>query len=371
MSRSRIAVAVAAALAVLAGATFVAAQVSTSDPVCTSTVVGGDPYGTDGLTVKVNCVTTTTTTTVAPTSTSTTIGTTSTSTTTTQAPTTTAAPTTTTTVAPTTTAPPPATGFPTPATTGYKRTGVTLTPYTGPSTITTAGTVIDSKSITTCLRIAAPKVTIKRSLIKCSGDYGIIQSDYSGKNAGLLVEDTEITSTSQTSNVDRAVATANGATIRRVYIHGTQRGISVDNNTVVEGSYIGDNYNITDAHTTGIVSWGGVSHVVIRNNTVKARYNATSAISFYPEQPWGGNDDFIIDHNLLATDGSYAAYLGGGTGDALNTNFRFTNNHFSTEYEPLGGIYGPVVSWHPEAPGAVWSGHVWHDGPKAGQPDPP
>ena len=66
----------------------------------------------------------------------------------------------------TTTMPPASSAeFPTPETTGYKHTGVTLTTYTGPSTITVAGTVIDAKQITTCLTISAPNVTIKRSRI--------------------------------------------------------------------------------------------------------------------------------------------------------------------------------------------------------------
>ncbi len=268
----------------------------------------------------------------------------------------------------TTTTPPSSTEFPTPDTTGYKHTGVTLTTYTGPSNITVAGTVIDSKQINTCLTISAPNVTIKRSKIACSGSYGLQQTDYNGANSGLLVEDTEITSTSNTALVDRAVALTNGATLRRAYIHGTQRGIALGDNTTIVDSYAGDNFNLTDAHCTAIATWGGTKHVIVRNNTLKAKYNASSAMSFYPENPWGGNEDFVIDHNLLATDGGYTVYLGNGSGEQPNTNFTFTNNHFSTEYEAKGGLYGPVASWSAGATGNVWSGNVWHDGAMKGLP---
>src|SRR4051812_31755406 len=52
--------------------------------------------------------------------------------------------------------------FPSAATTGWRHTGVTLTPYRGPDEVTRAGTVIDGKDIG-CIWIRAQNVVIVRS----------------------------------------------------------------------------------------------------------------------------------------------------------------------------------------------------------------
>jgi hypothetical protein len=275
-----------------------------------------------------------------------------------------------TTPAPTTPSAPPS-GFPTPATTGWQPTGVSLTAYTGPTNITTPGTVIDSKDITSCLRISARNVTIKRSRITCSGDFAILQPD--NNTPGLVVEDTEIRSTSRSSRVDWGLATwGNGATLSRLYVHDTQRGWALGSNTVLQDSYIGQNYNPTENHAQAILSSGGSQHVVIRNNTLRCEENqfCTSAISIFPELWAGGaNDDFLIDGNLLAG-GSYCAYLGHtpSGGESPNTNMRFVNNRFDTSIYSGCGSYGPLASWSTGATGNLWSNNTWNGGTKSGQP---
>ena len=315
------------------------------------------------LTTTAGPTTTAPTTTAAPTTTTTTRPATTTtsatsvpSTTTTRLATTTTAPPITTT---TTTTPPPAV-FPTPQTTGWAPTGVALTPYTGPSIITTAGTVIDGKDITTCLAVKAPNVSITRSRVRCAGDFGIEQR---GNAQGLLVQDVEITSDG--GILDRAVLFQDGAIMRRVYVHAMQRGIAVGSNTTVESSYVGENQNGTDAHTSAIMTSGGSRHVIVRFNTLQTapNTNASSAISFYPELWAGGaNDDFLIEGNLLNSGGGYATYLGHtpSSGESPNTHFRFINNRFGTLYFPACGIYGPSASWSVDATN-TWSGNTWYD----------
>lgn len=251
--------------------------------------------------------------------------------------------------------------FPGPSNTGWAPTGVSLSAYTGPAIITTAGTVIDSKDITKCLTVQASNVTIKRSRIRCNGAYGIIQN--SGSN--LLVEDVEITSTSTGSLVDRAFAFGNGGGIlRRAYIHDTQRGIAVGSNSTIEYSYVGDNTNNTDAHSSAIMTSGGSDHVIVRFNTLQTlpNTNASSAISFYPENWAGGaNNDFLIEGNLLNSGGYYAVYLGHTPPEEQpNTNFRFINNRFGTLYFKNCGESGPVASWS-SVSSNVWSGNTWYD----------
>ena len=50
---------------------------------------------------------------------------------------------------------------------------VSLTPYTGPLTINTAGTVIDGKLVNGCLNIAAGGVIIRNSRVTCTGFYAV------------------------------------------------------------------------------------------------------------------------------------------------------------------------------------------------------
>ena len=97
-----------------------------------------------------------------------------------------------TTVAPVTTVPPAtSTGYPTPSSTGWNRTGVTLKPYSGPTIITTNGTVIDGADIRGGVTIKADDVTITRSRITGGGGatYVVLQSSGS---SDLRIKDTEV-----------------------------------------------------------------------------------------------------------------------------------------------------------------------------------
>lgn len=110
--------------------------------------------------------------------------------------------------------------FPDTNCTGWQHTGVTLTAYTGPTTITTDGTVIDSKLINGTIIVQAKNVTIKRSKIVFDGYYGI-QAE--GQNT--LIEDVELTVPSASiANSGRAIA-GGDFTVRRAYIHDLPRGI--------------------------------------------------------------------------------------------------------------------------------------------------
>ena len=159
--------------------------------------------------------------------------------------------------------------------------------------------------------------------------------------------------------------------MRRLYVHGTQRGWNVGSNTTLEDSYIGDNVNPTDTHAQAVLSSGGSQHVIIRRNTLRseANTNATSAISMFPENWAGGaNNDVLIDGNLLAG-GSFCVYLGHtpSAGESPNTNMRFVNNRFDTSIYSGCGQFGAVASWSAGATGNLWSNNTWYGGAKAGQ----
>lgn len=257
--------------------------------------------------------------------------------------------------------PPPAPGgFPAAASTGWRPTGVALSPYSGPCDITVSGTVIDGKDVSCAtLHVRADDVRISRSRVRASGDLGIVF--HSGSD--LRISDTEVTAVSP-GGVGIAIASWGGVgmTVERSYVHGTVRGIQPGAGTSVLYSYIDDLANQSEAHATAIGVNGGTRNVTIRGNTLGCNApHCSAALSAYPETEWGPNDNWVIDGNLL-NGGGYCTHLGytPSLGERPNTNFRVTNNVFGDKYFPDCGRYGPVASWTapPTGSGNVWSGNV-------------
>jgi hypothetical protein len=232
-------------------------------------------------------------------------------------------------------------GFPDAASTGVP-TGTALTAYSGPSTISTPGTVIEGKSMG-CVRVTAPGVVIRRSKISCSGgSYAVLSGDGDYMGAPLVIEDSEIDCG---GGPGTAVGEAN-VTVRRVDISGCENGGDMNQNFVVEDSYIHDLYNGGSAHTDGLqfasghVEGGQVVpaslNVTIRRNTIFGmgadRSFGTSAII----SNRGGDRNVLIEGNLLAG-GAVAIYC---EQDAKGINYRVVNNAFSRRFGPNVGFYG-------------------------------
>jgi hypothetical protein len=258
--------------------------------------------------------------------------------------------------------PPPASGgFPSAGSTGYVASGVgTLKAYTGPTTITTAGTVIDGADINSDLVIRANNVTIKRSRVLApSTDFAIqLASGYSG----LTLSYVEVAPQSG-KHPDRAIASmGTNMTIDHAYVHGTQRGIATGDGTKVTNSYVDDLDNGTENHATAVMSLGGVHDVVLQGNTFGCGTGyCSSAMSVYPQNDFGGpNDNWTIDGNLF-NGGSYCVYLGysPSDGEKPNTNMRVTNNSFGTKYNANCGDFGPVASWS-WSTGNTWTNNIWY-----------
>ena len=240
--------------------------------------------------------------------------------------------------------------------------GVTLTPYTGPSQITESGTVIDSKLITTPLVIAAGanNVTIRNSLIRANG-YWLVLNDAGATN--LQIIDTEMDGAGNSSG-DAAIAGRNYS-LTRVNIHGTVDGLKLGDNVTVQDSYIHDLIVTSASHNDGMQSLGS-DNVKILHNTILVADGATSAIILST----GSADSIkhvLIDNNLLGG-GAYTVYGGYQSGtDVLSrvTDIVISNNHFSTTVFPKSGAYGPLSSV--DAPAVTLTGNVWQDGPNAGR----
>jgi len=257
--------------------------------------------------------------------------------------------------------PPPPSGFPDASNTGVPA-GTTLSPYTGPSTISTAGTVIDGKSMG-CITVRAPGVVIRNSKISCQGGYAVYVPDGAFTGTSLTVEDSE---------VDCKLTGGNGLgeaniTVRRVDIQGCENGFDINQNLMIQDSYIHDLYNSGSAHTDGAQMAAGhyengqlvagSRNVTFLHNTIygmgaDGSFGTSAIISNR-----GADRDILIQNNLMAG-GAVAIYCEQG---ATGTNYRVLDNHFSTRFGPKVGFYGVSTDCSDE----VQSGNVYHE---TGQP---
>lgn len=250
-------------------------------------------------------------------------------------------------------------GFPDATNTGYAPTGVTLTPYTGPLTITKAGTVIDGKLISGQLRIAADNVTVRRSKVvwphaDCHGDCWAVVI---GSDSGTVVEDVEVDGNGGTCYVGVLGGGAN--VVRRVNVHGCGDYFRPDAGLTIEDSYGHDEWRgafdgrcVDQTHNDGVQDTGH-SHVTLRHNTLVLPTNyvgcpgaeVNNVVTISSED--GPPSDVVIDHNLL-DGGGWAIRLAPSA-----TNVRITDNQFGRHSE-----YGVFQD---EGGQYTASGNIWDD----------
>ncbi len=163
--------------------------------------------------------------------------------------------------APTATPTPTATATPTPTNAAWPNetntgvpAGTALTPYSGPTTITTPGTVIDAKQIGGSLEIRAAGVTVSRSSISgtvtvADGGSLTITDTYidAGDREGTGLEPQNYTATRvHVVGGNRSMYCADNCTIRDSYVHGQM----TDESGVMHESGIRMEQNTTLIHNT-------------------------------------------------------------------------------------------------------------------------
>lgn len=236
--------------------------------------------------------------------------------------------------------------WPNASNTGWQHTGVTLTSYSGSTTISQDNTVIEGKNITSCLYITGNNVTIKKSRISCrSGQIRVVRAD--GSN--LLLEDVEIDGQN-----DSADCLSGGGywTARRASIYGCEDSMKIVSNVVLEYSYIHDLAGVGGCHCDGIQSEGGTSNATIRFNnidvTTRAGATTTSSMAIMIGQDKGVDRNLTVEGNRLNGANNFNIYGGWSTGYAAPINMRVINNTFG----PKGGTHAAM---HPDV---IWSGNV-------------
>ncbi|MEU6138165.1 DUF4082 domain-containing protein [Nocardioides sp. NPDC047086] len=251
-------------------------------------------------------------------------------------------------------------GFPSSATTGVPA-GVRLTPYTGPCNITTAGTVIDGKTVNCTLNVRAADVTIRNSVIN-----GTVYNDEASNGLGFTIVDSEV----RVGNRGGTGIGNVGFTALRVEVTGGNRSINCWRDCTVRDSYVHGQFTDLSgvAHESGIRmgSGGVISHNTITCDAPDVPPDAGCSAGLTGYGDFATVENNLIERNLfLVTTGGTCAYGGSSSGKAYGgtNHIRFIDNVFQrTAARPNCGYWFPIASFDSSAPGNVWRGNVWSDG---------
>lgn len=244
-----------------------------------------------------------------------------------------------------------------------------LTAYAGPCSITTAGTVIDSKLVSCDLDIRAGNVTIKNSKVN-----GLVTLDTdlaASSGWSLTLVDSEVNG----GPVQRAAVSDGNLLVLRSNVHGGETAVHCGEKALtckVQDSYLHGQYmpQGVDWHLGGFQSNGGTNVQLIHNFVVcdhpvnDVGGGCTGDINLIPD--FAVVQNFTIEGNLLGAnvDGSYCTYGGEkATAPYPHANHvAYTNNVFQRGVNGKCGAYGPVTGFDVNGTGNVWTNNTWEDG---------
>lgn len=262
--------------------------------------------------------------------------------------------------------------------------GVTLTPYTGPMTITASGvTNIDG------VQIGAPGAPQQLTIAESAGTvnvtntriYGNVYITCGGDSLGageevvhcpdttpyLNMTDSEV-QMENFINIDGGVEHENYH-LNRVEINGGRRSFNCDTDAIIENSWmhgIADDPSGVAHESTGRMSQG----CTFRNNVFECTANDYPPDAGCSADMTGYGDfetvaDNLIEGNLFKqTTGGVCAYGGSAQGKPYPNahHIRFIDNVFERDPETgKCGFYFTVVDFNPNAVGNVWSNNTWAD----------
>jgi len=254
-------------------------------------------------------------------------------------------------------------GYPAAHNTGYPqglsgdtRKKVTLTPYTGPMTITVAGTVIDGKDINGHIEIKAKNVTIRNSRIRVVNVQAVTSTD---DNANLRIEDTEIDGQLKDASTGGiALIGRTGFTLLRVNAHGSGDILRIDGRGTVQDSWLHDPNGIGSAQHNDVIQSTNAIYIRILHNRLENQHTQTSCILLKADI--GSISDVVVDSNLM-NGGGYSFYW--YDANYKITNGKVTNNKFMRQsgggFWPKGGYYGTQAFQASQLPS--WSNNTWND----------
>ncbi|GAA3296908.1 hypothetical protein Dvina_25380 [Dactylosporangium vinaceum] len=250
--------------------------------------------------------------------------------------------------------------FPGPDNTGVPA-GVTLTRYTGPCSITKAGTVISAKQVTCDLEIRAANVTIEKSRV---------DGTVNGAGVAFTITDSVINASPDGIRQTTGVGESN-FTLRRVEVLGGNRGVYCASNCTIADSWV-HGQRIKDDWHASAVRMGErttVTHSsIVCDAPIQPDPEGSCSGSLTGYGDFGPIRDNTIRGNLfMATPtAAYCAYGGSTKGKPYSgqtARIVFDNNVFQKGTGSVScAIYGPVGDWDPAAPGGVWANNRFDNG---------
>ena len=179
------------------------------------------------------------------------------------------------------------------------KSGVTLTAYRGPMTITTPGAVIENIIIDGTLTIAADNVTIRNCIIRNFDNWGILSDNADNTR----VEYCDIDGTGSTRTSGLGIGGGTNSAIIGCDIHGMVIGIQLFGRAEVKDNYIHDladtSSNPDARHFDGITLFGGQNGSVIEHNTISMPTGAGGTAAVFIKTEFGAIDDIQVRNNLM------------------------------------------------------------------------
>jgi hypothetical protein len=238
--------------------------------------------------------------------------------------------------------------------------GTALTAYTGPTTITTAGTVIDRKQINQDLVIKAAGVKITNSSMS-----GRIISNTAG--ASVAVSDSKIDGGRQETFPTISYARIS---LLRVNVVGGQHSVQCSTTCTIIDSWLHDQYlpSGSSGHVNAFISNGG-GPFTLRHNTLHCTAAPTAAGGCSAQASLFGDfgqiHDVALDGNLFKSSHAgyclHAGYHPSKPYGSNPTNVKVTNNTFERGSTGKCGLYGPVTAFL-NANGNTFTGNRYTDG---------
>ena len=222
-------------------------------------------------------------------------------------------------------------------------------------TITTNGTTLENVMVKGQLTIKADNVTLRNVHVKTDSYYGVLTY---GRNT--LIEDATIEGKVGTT-AGLAAYEKGQFVARRLNVFNTEDGVRLADNCKLYDSFVHDLVGSSEAHFDSVTADMYTGWEIV-HNTILNQHSWTAAVWIADPryEPSAG----LLKNNFIAG-GGYTIYAGPSTGDGLHV----VNNVFSTRYFAKSGYWGIAYKW--DGTGNTWSGNVWADGPKAGQPVTP
>lgn len=239
--------------------------------------------------------------------------------------------------------------------------GTTLTNYTGPTTVTTAGTVIDGKIITAQLNVNANNVTVKNSKLGPGGYWAVKVGD---GVTGTKILNSDIYAP---NGAYTGIGISDGVVCGN-HIRGYENSITIGGNMTIQANYIhamkGD--GSTTPHYDGIEVYSGSNSKIWGNNIMVNDPNNnwlgdTGAINITAE--WSSINNVDVNGNWLGG-GSYTLYVrkSSGGGGFTYSNIKVTNNRWYGSAPKGFAAFGPMSD---DGGSITTTGNVWDT---SGQP---